>query len=512
MRADLILKNGRFFTLWPECPWTSAVAIKDGRILALGDDALGFDGPVTDLHGRVAVPGFTDSHIHLIYYGHSKLRWADLGGCRSIGEIQDRLRKHAKQKPSEWILGIGFDHEILAERRFPTRRDLDEVSRDRPIFVVRLCGHATVANSKAIELAGSEKLPASGLESGLFTENDPGPIWLKIPDTSFDETVEAILFAANRARATGITCVHCLINDMDALKAIRHLHESGKLPIRFYVQVSYDMFTRLKDEGSKSGMGDDMMRIGSAKIFTDGSMGARTAAMNEDFADDPGNRGILLHTDEELAEMVRNVHLAGWQAAIHAIGDRAVEQSVDAIEAALRETGESNLTCRHRIEHASILSEGLIERMARLKILAAVQPQFIITDFWTINRVGPERYRWAYPFKTMMEKGIPMSLGSDCPVERLDAFELIYRAVTRDEHSPNERLSVEDVIRLYSLGGAHASFQESARGSLEPGKLADMVVLDRDLFSVPASEIADCRAEQVFVGGSCYVAKRYFAE
>ena len=511
-QADLILKNGRFFTLSADCPWTSAIAVKDGRILALGDEALGCEGPVTDLGGRTALPGFTDSHIHLIYYGTSKLMWADLGGCRSIGEIQDRLRKHARERPSEWILGIGFDHEILAERRFPTRQDLDEVSRDaagasvpicrdKPIFIVRLCGHACVANSKAIELAGAEKLPESGRETGLFTENDPGPIWLKIPDTSFEETVEAILFAANQARATGITCVHCLIDSMDDLKAIRHLHDAGRLPIRFYVQVSYDMFTKLKDEGLKTGMGDDMMRIGSAKIFTDGSMGAQTAAMAEDFADDPGNRGILLHTDEQLAEMVRNVHLAGWQAAIHAIGDRAVRQAVDAIEAILKETGESNLTCRHRIEHASILSEELIERMARLKILAAVQPQFIITDFWTINRVGPERYRWTYPFKTMMQAGIPMSLGSDCPVERLDAFELIYRAVTRDEHSPNEHLSVEDVIRLYALGGAHASFQESSRGSLEPGKLADIIVLDRDIFSIPVSEIIACRAEQVFVGG-----------
>ncbi|HET6455441.1 MAG TPA: amidohydrolase [Armatimonadota bacterium] len=523
MTADLILKNGRFFTLSPECPWTSAVAIKDGRIVALGDEALGLDGPKRDLEGRTVVPGFTDSHIHLIYYGNSKLRWADLGGCRSISEIQDRLRKHAEKRPSEWILGIGFDHEILAERRFPTRHDLDEVSRDaagasaagasipisrdipicrdKPVFIVRLCGHACVANSKAIELAGAEKLPYPGRETGLFTENDPGPIWLKIPDTTFEQTVEATLYAANQARATGITCAHCLINSMDDLQAIRHLHGSGKLPIRFYVQVSYEMFAKLKDEGFKSGMGDDMMRIGSAKIFADGSMGASTAALTEDFLDSPVNRGILLHTDEQLAEMVRNVHLAGWQAAIHAIGDRAVGQAVDAIEAALNETGESNLVRRHRVEHASILSEELVERMARLKIVAAVQPQFVITDFWTINRVGPERYRWSYPFKTMMEKGIPMSLGSDCPVERLDAFELIYRAVNRDEYSPNERLSVEEVIRLYALGGAHASFQESVRGSLEPGKLADIVILDRDIFNIPASEIAECRAEQVLVSG-----------
>jgi hypothetical protein len=245
-----------------------------------------------------------------------------------------------------------------------------------------------------------------------------------------------------------------------------------------------------------------MLRIGSVKIFADGSMGARTAALAEDFADDPGNRGILMHSDEEMAEMVRKVHLASWQAAIHAIGDRAVEQAVGAIEAVLAETGESNLVRRHRIEHASILSQELVERMARLHIVVVVQPQFIITDFWTIERVGPERYRWAYPFRTMMEAGIPMALGSDCPVERLDPFELISRAVVRDSYSAEERLSAEEVIRLYALGGAYAAFEEAERGSIAPGKLADMAVLDCDIFSIPADEIAGCKAELVLVNGA----------
>ena len=200
--------------------------------------------------------------------------------------------------------------------------------------------------------------------------------------------------------------------------------------------------------------------------------------------------------------MARKVHRAGWQAAIHAIGDRAVEQAADAIEAALAETGEDNLTRRHRIEHASILSKPLVGRMARLEILAAVQPQFVITDFWTIDRVGPERYRWAYPFRTLMEAGVAESLGSDCPVEHLDAFELIYRAMTRDAHSQAERLEVEDVIRLYALGGAYAAFQEANLGSLAPGKLADLVVLERDIFSVPASEIPNCKAALVLVNGT----------
>ena len=511
--ADLLLTNGKIFTAWDDKPWVSEVAVKGGRFLLVGDEAIEHKGPKTeviDLKGKTVIPGLTDSHNHLIYYGKLALLWSDLGGCRSIAEICDRLRAHAfpsalegggECRPAEWILGAGFDQEILAERRFPTREDLDQVSRDQPVLISRLCGHACVVNSRAIELAGPERLPERGRQTGLLTENDMNPVWERIPDPSFEQLVEAASFAANKARSTGIAAVHCLINSMDELNALRHLHASGKLPVRLYVQAAYGMFPQLAEEGLRTGSGDDMLRIGSVKMFADGSMGASTAALTEDYADDPGNRGMLLHSDEELAEMVRKVHRAGWQAAIHAIGDRAVAQAVDAIETALAETGEDNFTRRHRIEHASILSEEVAERMARLKILAAVQPQFIITDFWTISRVGPERCRWAYPFRTLMKAGVPLSFGSDCPVERLDAFELICRAVTRDEHSPDECLSVEDAIRLYALGGAHAAFEEGNRGSIQPGKLADIVVLDRDIFDIPAAELTDCKVELVLVDG-----------
>jgi len=532
-KADLILTNGRIFTLWDERPWVSAVAVGNGRVLAVGDDSIvgefrTSETEIVDLGGRTVVPGFTDSHNHLLYYGQTALLWADLTGCRSMDELLNRLRAHAsssaldgvsgrpgspphpnplpsrerESRTSDWILGIRFDHEILAERRMPTREDLDKVSRDKPVFIVRLCGHAVVANTKAIELAGPERLPESGRRTGILTEDDQGPVWEKIPDPSFEQLVEAARFAAEKARSTGITSVHALIGSMDELKALRRLHESGELPVRIYVQPGYGMMDKLIEEGLRTGSGDDMLRIGSAKIFADGSMGARTAAMVDDFTDEPGNKGLLLHTDEEMTEMVRKVHRSGWQAAIHAIGDRAVEQAVDAIERVLAETGEDNRVRRHRVEHASILSEKLVEKMARLHILAAVQPQFVITDFWTIDRVGPERYRWTYPFRTLMQAGVPISFGSDSPVEVLDAFELIHRAVTRDEHSRQECISVEEAIRIYALGGPYFAFQETEHGSLQPGKFADMVVLDRDIFTIPPSEIPLCKAEATFVGGA----------
>jgi len=504
--ADLILRNGRFFTLSAAAPRVSALAISGGRIIAIGGDGevAAFRAPQTeeiDLGGRVVIPGLTDSHIHLILYGVSALVWCDLAGSRSIDEIVRRLRAHAPSRSCEWILGRGFDQEILAERRFPTREDLDLVSRERPVLVSRLCGHACVANSRAIELAGPGRLPESGRESGLLTEDDMDPLWEKIPDPTPDQRIEAALFAAEQARAAGITAVHCLIGSMDDLTALRQLHADDRLLIRFYVQVPYSIFPSLAEEGLKTGDGDDMLRIGSVKMFADGSMGARTAALKQDYSDGPGNRGILLHSQQELTEMVRKVHRAGWQAAIHAIGDLAVGTAVNAIETVLAETEESNVSRRHRIEHASILSAELIAKMARLKIVAAVQPQFIITDFWTAERVGPERCRWAYPFRTMMQAGVPMALGSDCPVESLDAFQLIHRAVTRDERSPQERLTVEETIQLYAVGGAHASFEEASRGTLEPGKLADMVVLDADIFGIPPSDILSCRPYLVLVSG-----------
>lgn len=506
MHADLILKNGRVFTVWDARPWVSCLAVKDGRILAVGEEPeitahAGSNTEIIDLGGHTTIPGLTDSHIHLIHYGVHALWWADLSPCRSISDVIEKLREHAEARPSEWILGGGFDDQLFAERRFPTREELDEVSREKPVLISRLCGHACVVNSKAIELAGPDRLPASGRATGLLTEDDMDPVWEKMPDRSVDELIEATLFAASRARKTGITAVHCLINSKHELEAIRRLHESGRLPIRFYVQISYRLFSSLVKQGIRTGSGDDMCRIGSVKLFADGSMGARTAALTEDFADDPGNKGILLYTDDKMKRFVRRIHDSGCQAAIHAIGDRAVEQAVDAIECALNATGESNLDRRHRVEHASLLSESLVERMARLKIVAAVQPQFVLTDFWTRDRLGAERYRWAYPFRTMLDRGIPMSLGSDCPVESLDAFQLIYRAVVRDEYSRDECLSVEDTIRLYAQGGAYSEFSEKSRGSLEPGRLADIVVLDRDIFNIPPSRIEDCRADLVFVGG-----------
>lgn len=504
--ADLILTNGRVFTLDPVRPWARGIAIAGDRVLDTGSiDEIAVlqreDTEVIDLMGKVVIPGLTDSHIHLALYGMDALFRADLSGCRSIEEMQKRLRAFDAERSPEWIIGCGFDHEIFAEKRFPTREELDEVSRDKPVIVVRLCGHAVVVNSAAIAAGDADRLPESGRTTGLLTEDDQDPVFDHAPAPTMEQRTEAILFAAEKARATGITAIHFLIGRMEEYEILKRLHAEGRLPIRVYVQVPYSIFPQFAEQGLKTGHGDEMLRIGSVKMFQDGSMGAWTAGMREPYTDRPETSGLLMHTQEELTEMVRKVHNAGWQAAVHAIGDLAIETVINAYETVLTETGEDNRVRRHRVEHASILAEDLIQRMARLHILTAVQPQFVLTDFWTINRVGPERYRWTYPFRTLIESGVPTSLGSDCPVERLDAFELIYRAVTRDAHSQSECLAPEETVRLYALGGAYASFQEKTRGSLEPGMLADMVVLDTDIFKAEAPEILTCRPSLIVLGG-----------
>jgi hypothetical protein len=232
----------------------------------------------------------------------------------------------------------------------------------------------------------------------------------------------------------------------------------------------------------------------------DGSMGARTAALKEPYADDPGNSGMLFRNEHDVAELLHEMHARGFQASIHAIGDLAVECALKGIELAMDSGNEGN-RLRHRIEHASQMSPRLVQQMARLKVVASVQPQFIITDFWTCRRVGAERYRWTYPFKTMLDAGITLAMGSDCPVERLNAVELIERAVNREPQSLTERLSVEETLRAYSLGSAYAGFDEATRGSLEIGKLADFTVFAEDVFEVEPSQLGSVRVEATAVGG-----------
>ena len=503
LSANLILTGGNLITLDPSQPRASAMAIDGDRILAVGDDGAiqALASPETrriELAGKSVTPGFIDSHIHLLWYGLQVLFEADLVGSRSIDDVLARLSAQS-QKCEGWIRGHGFDQDKLVEKRFPTREELDRVSSTRPIIISRICGHAVVVNSAALALVTADERRAGDAENGLYTENDSSPFYRQIPPPSEAEMEEAALAACRVALKTGITSVHTLLDTPEQMIAWSRLRRKGKLPIRVTGMPPYSAVAALHAHGINTTFGDEWLNVGAAKLFSDGSLGAQTALLAEPYADKPGTKGIRIYDPDDLKAKAADAQARGFQLAIHAIGDQAVRETIDAIEFALN--GESNTIHRHRIEHASVCPPDCIERMAKGKIVATLQPQFVTSDTWTAQRLGKERSRWAYPFADLISAGVPVTLSSDCPVERLDAFAAIASAVGRHEWSPQGTLTPEQAIHAYCLGSAYAAHAEHRVGSLEAGKLADFVVLSADPTPLDAPVIARLRAEQVFVGG-----------
>ena len=502
--ADLILTGGALLTLDRARPRATALAAQGGRIVYVGDDegARAFAGPATrrlSLAGRPVVPGFCDAHLHAVWYGTQLLRQADLVGSGSIADLLDRLLAQARTSGEGWIQGHGFDQDKLRERRFPTRADLDRVSHRRPIVISRICGHAIVVNSAALALVDAAERAGGDPESGIYTEGAAGPFYRRIPPLSPAEMEEAALLAARTALQTGITSLHTLLDTPEQMGAWARLRRARRLPVRVTGMPPYSAIDALHAHGIGTAFGDDWVRFGAAKLFSDGSLGAQTALLAEPYADRPDTRGIRIHEPGDLKAKARNAQEKGFQLAIHAIGDQAVRETADAIEDALG--NEANTWHRHRIEHASLVPPDALRRLAERGIVAVVQPQFVRSDAWTPERVGPERARWAYPFRSLLRAGVPLALSSDCPVERLDAFACLAAAVGRAPWSPEETLTPEEALRAYCLGGAYAAHAEDRLGSLEVGKLADFVVLSGDPTRFDAAGIAAVRAEQVFVGG-----------
>ncbi len=511
-RADLILFDGCFISPEQGKVIASAVAVKDGVILALGEEAdiKCFVGPGTrifDLEGRAVLPGFSDAHIHGLALGRS-LGWADLSGARSISELVEALKAHAARlRAGDWIVGFGWDHEKLEERRPPDKRDLDRVSAERPVVVFRKCYHLCAVNSAALKALGRERLAelfASG-EALLGPDGEPTGILVErgleavrevMPKLDKRGTLEAVRRAIEEALSKGLTCLHWIVEGPEELSAIMALRASGQLKIRLYLLFPPHMLEHLLALGLRSGFGDPWVRIGGLKLLLDGSLGARTAYLREPYADDPDNRGRLLYSEGELRELALKAHETGLQLAIHAIGDGAIELVLKV----LAELPGGPGRMRHRIEHASVLDPGLIKAMASLGVVASVQPHFIISDFWVEERLGPSRARWVYPFKSLLKAGVVLAAGSDAPVEPVDPLKGLAAAVGEVQR-PEERLSLWEAVGAYTYGPAYASFQEGAAGSLGPGKMADFTVLSCGPDELKPDSLPDVRVDATFVFG-----------
>jgi hypothetical protein len=518
--ASLILSNANVIMLTPRQCRAQAIAIKDGKIMAVGTNReiqmhVGKKTKIIHCKGKTVLPGFVDCHVHMKEFGLF-LQQVDLRNAKSIEEMQRILRQHVEKHPEQrWITGGRWDQEKLKEKRYPTRWDLDSAISNKPALLNRVCGHLAVVNSKALRLAGITKHTkirggqveldrSTGQPNGILKDNAIDLVWKIIPRLGKETTKEACVLACKKAVEAGLTGVHWLVSSSEEINILQKMCEDETLPLRINLGIPERLLDHVLALGMSSGFGNEMLKMGFIKILSDGSLGAQTAAMKRPYSDNPRRRGMMLYSRRDLHRIVMKAHVHGWQLGVHAIGDRAIENVLDAYEQALKKAPSQNH--RHRIEHCSILNQKLIARMRKLGIVASVQPHFVISDFWTVDRVGPERARWAYPFKTLIEKGVVVASGSDCPVELINPLLGVWAAVAREDNV-NESLSVEEALKTYTSNAAYASFDEDKKGTIQNGKLADLTVLSDDPTKISPEKIRDISVEMVIVNGKIVYSK-----
>jgi len=520
--ADLVLLGGQVF-VGKGKPRVTAIAIQGERVLAVGSDAdvKALVGPRTravDLAGRLVLPGFNDAHVHLLSGGFGLLS-VDLRSCRDEADMVRRIGDYGRTLPKgTWIQEGNWDHESWPSKRLPTRKGLDAVTPDHPVLVQRLDGHMALANSLALRLAGitrDTKDPDGGTivrdergePTGILKDNAEGLVDSVVPAPSREMNLQAARAALKEAARLGVTTIQDN-SPVDALPTYQELRAKGELTARMYVWRYAESLAPLKQAGVLTGLGDDWVRLGALKILSDGSMGSGTAAFFEPYADDPKTKGLLLHPVADLERMILDADAAGFQLAVHAIGDRANSLVLDAFEKAAHQNPSRDR--RFRIEHAQVVRASDVARFKALGVVASIQPSHCIDDMrWAEKRIGHERSRGAYRFKSFLDAGVPVAFGTDWFVEPLDPRLGLYAAVSRELPEggpaggwfPEEKISLEDAIDLYTRGSAYAEFAEQDKGTLEPGKLADLAVFDRDLFSIPPREILGTPVDMTVVGG-----------
>jgi len=461
-----------------------------------------------DLKGKTVLPGFTDSHIHLLNYG-MMLRNVRLYNAKSIEDVKEAVAKASRKNPKSWIVGRGWDQEKLRERRYLEKTDLDDTGPN-PVLLRRVCGHIAVANSAALKIAGINRAtqnpeageivrdPLNGEPTGLLKENALALLERMIRYD--DRVLEAALITASRnLLRIGLTSLHCIINDAQELRILKQLCDKGKVKQSIYAIIPLDSFDDAVRAGFSTETKNGGFRIGGVKIFMDGSLGARTAALSEPYSDEPESTGMLTFSEEKLNSLVVRAEDAGFQLCMHAIGDRALGTILKVLETTSR--GAARKRLRHRVEHCSIVSPALMKRMRNLGLVASVQPRFIYSDSWALDRLGRRRSEYLYPFRSMLENGIPLAAGSDGPVEDPNPMEGIWSAVVRPGLSTKESLTVDQTLAAYTSGGAYASHSESSLGTIELGKRADFVVLDRDPYEGKRDELRSVGVVQTFIKG-----------
>jgi predicted amidohydrolase YtcJ len=504
----------------PRANWS--VVTSGERIVAAGPaDQIRVAHPnarVIDVTGTTVMPGLTDAHGHLYGLGLS-LDTVKLVGLGSYDEAIARVKERAQRaQPGEWVLGRGWDQNRWAGKQFPTAAPLDAAIPDHPVWLRRVDGHAGVANSAAMRAAGvTASTPdpeggrivrdANGNPTGTFIDGAMSLIDSKVPPPSPALRKSRLLVAAQTIAANGLTEMHDAGADGDTIKAIRELIDEKKFPIRVYEMLTDQ--PRLLDSFFKQGpliAYGNHLTVRSVKMYADGALGSRGALMLAPYADDPKNSGLTVSREEHMRDVAKRAKAAGFQANTHAIGDRGVHNAIDAYE----EVGATPKD-RFRIEHFQVVAPDDFARVAKTGIIASMQPTHATSDmYWAEDRVGPERIKGAYAWRTVLNSGARLALGSDFPVEAVNPFFGIHAAVTRQDQKnwpaggwyPDQKLTLAEAIRGFTADAAYAAFEEDTRGTIEPGKLADLTIVDGDLYAAPPSDLWKTKVRMTVVGGA----------
>ncbi len=526
LAPDLLILNAAVRAMDEAQPKAEAVAVLGNRIVAVGSTAelRPLAGPKTrviDAGGKSVLPGFNDAHVHWLSGGFS-ITNVDLRDASSPAEFAKRIGEFARKLPKgSWILGGDWDHEKFPGAVLPTKEMIDGVTPDHPVFVSRLDGHMSLANSLALKLANVTRntkevdggvivRDAQGEPTGILKDAAMAYVEKVIPPRSWDEKLAAARAATDYAATLGVTSVQDVSAD-DDVGLYQYQLERGELKTRIYCARSIVSWEVLGKTGIRAPLGNDWIRVGGLKGFSDGSLGSTTAYFFEPYNDSPDTRGLLfdqMYPEGIMLKRVLAADKAGLHVMIHAIGDAANKAILDIYQQVATQNGPRDR--RFRVEHAQHLRPSEIKQFAALKVIASMQPYHCADDGrWCEKRIGPERAKGTYAFRSLLDAGAPLAFGTDWTVAPLNPMEGLKAAVTRqtlDGKHPNgwipeQKITLEEAIRAYTVGSAYAEFQEQVKGSLTPGKLADLVLLDRDIFPVNLSDLDEVRVALTIVDG-----------
>ena len=517
-QVDLIIHNAQIYTVNEQFGQAEAFAVREGKFVEVGNSAVILKkyaaDEVLDLQGAAVYPGFIDAHAHFYGYGTS-LQIADLTGAASFGETLERLLKHREKHPEQpWLLGRGWDQNLWEDKAFPHREKLDELFPELPVLLTRIDGHAALANGKALELGGitastsmlgGKVVLESNVPTGILIDNAIGLVSDKIPELGLDEKEKALLAAQDNCFQVGLTTVADAGLDREIIELMEEMQREGRLKMRIYAMVSPTPENKAH-YFEKGPYQNDWMTVRGFKIFGDGALGSRGAALLQPYHDAPEEQGFLLSSVEEFEALAQEMYEHGFQMNTHCIGDSTNRTLLDIYAKVLEGANDR----RWRIEHAQIVNREDVSKFETLSIIPSVQPTHATSDmYWAEDRLGPDRIKDAYIFKALLDQNGYIALGSDFPVESINPLYGFHAAVARQDAEgwPEEgfqsenKLTREEALKGMTIWAAYANFEEDRKGSIEAGKLADFVITEQDLMTTPDEELRDIVVKATYVGG-----------